>query len=205
MKFAIVVLSTAMLCQVSLAGVLERFRRDTAADGLESTLALMKRLAGVTGPLVTSVLKEVPKSDNYAPYRQELQEYLEGFNEYKEKKGLCFQKSSDLLEKFAGIVEKYEKEDAPEEAKKIDELFNSYNSEELEKEIDEYVKKMDAMSDQNSNEIDEATVGFQLLERHSLNWARGFPAQANLKTTRQIRKLRRSQPAVRLRSRGGIP
>uniref|UniRef100_A0A1I8Q271 Uncharacterized protein n=1 Tax=Stomoxys calcitrans TaxID=35570 RepID=A0A1I8Q271_STOCA len=163
MKFAIVVLSTAMLCQVSLAGVLERFRRDTAADGLESTLALMKRLAGVTGPLVTSVLKEVPKSDNYAPYRQELQEYLEGFNEYKEKKGLCFQKSSDLLEKFAGIVEKYEKEDAPEEAKKIDELFNSYNSEELEKEIDEYVKKMDAMSDQNSNEIDEATVGFQLL------------------------------------------
>ncbi|XP_013099193.1 uncharacterized protein LOC106081636 [Stomoxys calcitrans] len=163
MKLVLFLLSIALMSKVSLAGVFGRFRRDVTQEGLDSTLELFKRLSAATGPLVTSVLDQVPKTDAFAPYRKELEEYLEAFNEYKTKKGLCFQKSTELLEKFSNLVEKYEKEDAPTEAKKVDELFNSYNSEKLESEIEEYVKKMDAMVEQDSNEVDSDAVGFQLL------------------------------------------
>ncbi|XP_005190112.2 uncharacterized protein LOC101900693 [Musca domestica] len=166
MKFFLLVLSLAALSQVSLAGVLGRVKRETTAEGLEFTFNFLKHLAEATGPLVESVLKQMPHTEAYSPYKEELDKYMTSYEEYKTKKGMCFQKSMNLLEKFIELTDKYEKEDAPAEAKKIDELFNSYDNQKLEKEIEQFVEKMEAMEKDKSeeDELDGLRVVAKMLE-----------------------------------------
>ncbi|XP_005190114.1 uncharacterized protein LOC101901050 [Musca domestica] len=166
MKFILLILSLAALSQVSLAGVLGRFKRGNTAEGFEFTVNFLKNLAEATGPLVKSVVEQIPKTEAYSTYKAELDEYMTSYEEYKTKKGMCFQKSMTLLEKFITLTDKYEKEDAPAEAKKVDELFNSYDNQKLEKEIERFVEKMESMEKDSSeeDEMDGVRIVSKMLE-----------------------------------------
>ncbi|XP_073843610.1 uncharacterized protein [Musca autumnalis] len=163
MKFFILILSLAALSQISSAAVIRRFKRESFAEGFEFTVDFIKHIADATGQMTKSVLKDVPKTDAYKMYREELEAYMAAYEEYTTKKGMCFEKSMNLLEKFMELTDKYEKKDAPMEAKKIDELFNSYDNEKLEKEIEEFVKKAEALGEMKSNEIDDEVEGLRIL------------------------------------------
>lgn len=149
--------------KISLAANTGRFTRDAYADAFESGLDLMKHLAQASGPLVMEVLKEVPTTSAYAKYREEMKKYLEAYEEYVNVEGLCVKKSVELLEKFEDMMKKYEAEDAPAEAKKINEIFNSFDSDILKAEAGVFFLNLVAAEATDSDEVNEDMEKFQIL------------------------------------------
>lgn len=116
--------------------------------------------------MVKSVRKQMPQTEVYSTYKEELEEYISAYEEFKNEEGVCYYKSIDLLEKFVELTDKYEKEDATPEAKQLHELFKSYDSKKLEKEIEKFYERVGAMEMDKSdeNELDRSRIFSKMSE-----------------------------------------
>ncbi|XP_013104238.1 uncharacterized protein LOC106084853 [Stomoxys calcitrans] len=155
MKCFVLILSiVAIMRQVSSAEFLGGIKR-TAAEELVGTIsAYTTKLAADSGVIIKSILEELPQTDAFHKYREELDEFLQEYDKYKSVKGPCFDKSKELLGILNETIVKYYSEDAPAEAKKIVEIFHSSPKYRELTEYDEKIKSF-ANRDWTSSEMEE--------------------------------------------------
>lgn len=104
---------------------------------------LSKRLIPRTEAVIRATIPKIPKTNVYNKYRQDLQGYLNHVNQYKTKRGKCYQKSFDLIGKYAEIMERYEKPNPTEEARRVQTLLKESGSDGLVRELDEWIDAYD--------------------------------------------------------------
>ncbi|XP_075163402.1 uncharacterized protein LOC142236039 [Haematobia irritans] len=140
--------------QVYCAGLYDRIKRNTTEDFVEMLSTYPIKLAAGSGAIVKSLLNEFPKTDAFNNYRLELETYLEAFKEYRNKEGPCLEKSKKLLGELNSTIGKYYKEDAPQEAKAIVDLFHRSD---VYKELIDYEEKLKAFGirDWSSSEMED--------------------------------------------------
>uniref|UniRef100_A0A1I8QEA2 Uncharacterized protein n=1 Tax=Stomoxys calcitrans TaxID=35570 RepID=A0A1I8QEA2_STOCA len=100
--------------------------------------------------MVESVLKDMPNTESYAPYRTVWKNFLKNYDIHDESE-VCFERLMKLMNGFNDIFPKYPKVTAPAEEKEIWRLFDMHG-------INDFLVKSRAIfSNANTNNIDFAS------------------------------------------------
>ncbi|XP_005183002.2 uncharacterized protein LOC101901361 [Musca domestica] len=140
MKVLIVLFAIAVAIQASQASPPNRAKRsDQFVQRFEKMGSLAKNLIPRTEVVILNTIQKIPKTNSYNKYRQDLQSYVNYLNQYKTKRGKCYEKSFDLIGKYAETMERYDKPNATEEARRVRSLLKECGSETLTRDLDEWI------------------------------------------------------------------
>ncbi|XP_073819789.1 uncharacterized protein [Musca autumnalis] len=140
MKIAIAIIIVSVVIQVSQTSPLDRPKRsEQFVRRFERMGTLAKSLIPRTEVVIRNTIQKIPKANSYNKYRQDLQSYMNYVHQYNTKRGKCYEKSFDLIGKYAEIMERYDKQNATEEARKVRALLKECGSENLSRDVDEWI------------------------------------------------------------------
>ncbi|XP_075149672.1 uncharacterized protein LOC142223697 [Haematobia irritans] len=162
------IFALTLISQISAIPFIRIRRSDEFVQRFEKLGDLSKRLIPQTETVVKATLPKIPKSNIYNKYRIDLLGYLNSVNLYHSKRGRCYEKSFDLIGKYAELMERYEKRNATPEAKIVQSLLKESGSEALNRDleawIDAYEKSNFDVESENLNSSDTKKVMTLLAE-----------------------------------------
>lgn len=131
-------------------------RADEVKLGFSDLLKSSRELVDLSVTIVTAVAEAMPKTEEYATHRNDIDAYLNLINDLKKKSGNCALKAKKSLDAMESLFQKYDDDNSEksEEYKAVAGLYEKFGKEEFDKAAKEFVEKYDNDSFLDKHEID---------------------------------------------------
>ncbi|XP_075163992.1 uncharacterized protein LOC142236643 [Haematobia irritans] len=120
MKAFFSLLCLALVAKIALSATVE-----PSEPASQEAFNAVKKLVADQKNLVEAVLKDMPTTESYAPYRATWENFLKSYTSTEDNE-VCFERLMRLMNGFSDLFPKYPKASAPNEEKTIWRLFDQH-------------------------------------------------------------------------------
>lgn len=157
--------------QVSFGGPTTRFKRNAYINqNMKDFVEFAKTAVKESDRIVNAVIEAMPATENFDPYRKELESYVRRLEDYKAHSGICIKKTVELMVSFLETTTLYEaNEGMPEETKVLLKLYKENGLDEFQDQAEKWMEilgddKMDIDYDDIISENDNNVMASIFME-----------------------------------------